>query len=222
MTDPYQVLGVSPEASDDEIKKAYRDLARKYHPDNYRNNPLSDLASEKMKEINQAYDTITKQRSNAAPRPGGGPYGSGTYRPGGAYGGSYSSGQSTGWQQQSAGYTGANAALFQRVRESINTGRIDQAQQILDTVSDRGAEWHFLMGSVYYRKGWVDEAEKYYRIAVNMDPQNMEYRQALSFVGSGATIFRRSSNVPGTNCNACTTMMCMNMLCSCSRGFRCL
>ena len=58
MTDPYKVLGVSPNASDDEIKAAYRQLAKKYHPDNYANNPLADLAEEKMREINEAYDMI--------------------------------------------------------------------------------------------------------------------------------------------------------------------
>ena len=62
MTDPYKVLGISPGASDDEVKEAYRRLARKYHPDNYVNNPLSDLATEKMKEINEAYDEIQRQR----------------------------------------------------------------------------------------------------------------------------------------------------------------
>ena len=60
MKDPYEVLGVPHGASDEEIKKAYRELARKYHPDNYANNPLADLAQEKMKEINEAYDTLTK------------------------------------------------------------------------------------------------------------------------------------------------------------------
>ena len=70
MRDPYEVLGVSQSASDEEIKKAYRNLARKYHPDNYQDNPLSDLAEEKMKEINEAYDLITKTRSG-----GGGSYG---------------------------------------------------------------------------------------------------------------------------------------------------
>ena len=62
MTDPYQVLGVSRGASDEEIKKAYRELAKKYHPDNYADSPLADLAQEKMKEINEAYDTIQKER----------------------------------------------------------------------------------------------------------------------------------------------------------------
>lgn len=64
MKDPYEVLGVSPSASEEEIKRAYRELAKKYHPDNYINNPLSDLASEKMKEINEAYDTILKNRAS--------------------------------------------------------------------------------------------------------------------------------------------------------------
>lgn len=88
MTDPYIVLGVKPDASDEEIKRAYRELARKYHPDNYQNNPLADLAEEKMKEINEAYDTITKMRS------GGGA--SGGYQSQGAYRGSYQGG----YQQQ--------------------------------------------------------------------------------------------------------------------------
>ena len=62
MNDPYQILNIPPTATDEEVKRAYRDLARKYHPDNYHDNPLADLAQEKMKEINEAYDQIQKQR----------------------------------------------------------------------------------------------------------------------------------------------------------------
>ena len=91
MRDPYQVLGVSPSASDDEVKKAYRDLARKYHPDNYHDNPLADLAQERMKEINEAYEAVQSQRkrSSAASSASSG-YGGGygAYR-GGTYGGSF-------------------------------------------------------------------------------------------------------------------------------------
>ena len=74
MNDPYKVLGVSPSASDDEVKKAYREMAKKYHPDQYANTPLAELAGEKMKEVNEAYDTIVKQRKEAK---SGGAYGSG-------------------------------------------------------------------------------------------------------------------------------------------------
>ena len=74
MTDPYTVLGVKPDASDEEVKRAYRELARKYHPDNYQNNPLADLAEEKMKEINEAYDQITKQRAGGGSSGGYGGY----------------------------------------------------------------------------------------------------------------------------------------------------
>ena len=70
MSDPYSVLGISPEASDEEVKRVYRDLARKYHPDNYQNNPLADLAEEKMKEINEAYAAITRSRSGGGTGPG--------------------------------------------------------------------------------------------------------------------------------------------------------
>lgn len=64
MNDPYSVLGVTRNSSDEEIKKAYRELARKYHPDNYVDNPLADLAVEQMKKINEAYDQIMEERKN--------------------------------------------------------------------------------------------------------------------------------------------------------------
>ena len=96
MRDPYQVLGVPSTATDDEVKKAYRDLARKYHPDNYHDNPLADLAQERMKEINEAYEEVQSQRKTA--RQGGG-YTGGSY---GGYGGGYGSRESAPRQQQSA------------------------------------------------------------------------------------------------------------------------
>ena len=79
MTDPYKVLGVSPDASDDEIKKAYRQLARKYHPDKYRDSDLADLASEKMKEVNAAYEEIKKMRENSGNTGNSGNSGRGGY-----------------------------------------------------------------------------------------------------------------------------------------------
>ena len=72
VNDPYKVLEISPEATDEEVKTAYREMARKYHPDNYANNPLSDLAQEKMQEINEAYDTIIRMRKQGGSGPAGG------------------------------------------------------------------------------------------------------------------------------------------------------
>ena len=199
MNDPYSVLGVSSTASDEEIKKAYRDLARKYHPDNYHDNPLADLAQEKMKEINEAYDTITKARSSGA--------GSGGY--------------SSSWTgSQSGGYAGSSAnPEFARVRQLIYNGALDSAEQVLSASSQRNAEWNFLMGMVSQRRGWLDEAARYYQTAVSMDPQNMEYRRALQFMNQGGQPYRTTSGVPATGdcdaCDICTAMMCMNMCCNC-------
>lgn len=109
MRDPYTVLGVSQNASDQEIKKAYRELARKYHPDNYVNNPLADLAEEKMKEVNEAYEAIQKQRS------GGGGY---QQQSSGYYQGGYQ-------QQQQRQYGGGNPT-FARVRNLINMGDLER------------------------------------------------------------------------------------------------
>jgi len=131
MNDPYQILGVSENASDDEVKKAYRDLARKYHPDNYHDNPLADLAQEKMKEINAAYEEINKRRSGSAPRGGyGGGYSSS---------GSYGPGSSRGGYQQYGYSGGASSSVLQQVRIAIQTGDISRAEALLANYNDHNA-----------------------------------------------------------------------------------
>ncbi|OUN25205.1 J domain-containing protein [Pseudoflavonifractor sp. An85] len=197
MRDPYEVLGVSPNASDEEVKRAYRELARKYHPDNYQNNPLADLAEEKMKEVNEAYDAITKSRSS------GGSYQGGGYQSG------YSS-QSYGYQNQYSGGSGA----FSQVRQYINMGNLDGAEQLLRGISTKNGEWYFLMGSIAYRRGWLDEARQNYQIACQMEPGNMEYRQAFSMMQRGG--YSYNTNMAGGQCDSldcCTTMLCLNCLC---------
>ena len=147
--DPYKVLGVSPTDSDDTIKRAYRDLARKYHPDNYINNPLADLAKEKMQEINDAYDSIMKQRQ------GGGSSGgnAGYSQQGSGFGGG-----AGGYNGYSSSYSGSNAGIYNQVRNAINVGNVGMAEELLSRISERDAEWHFLRSNVCYRKGWFDEA----------------------------------------------------------------
>ena len=128
MKDPYEVLGVPHGASEDEIKKAYRELARKYHPDNYANNPLADLAQEKMKEINEAYATLMKggrQQADAG---------------------------STGGQRSSAGST--SSPLYE-IRRRIQLGDLDGAEAGLNAVSARTAEWYYLRGVIAQRRGWT-------------------------------------------------------------------
>ncbi len=201
MRDPYEVLGVSPNASDDEIKRVYRDLARKYHPDNYQNNPLADLAEEKMKQINEAYDAITKTRSG-----GGSSYGGS----GAAQSSGYGYGYSSGYQQQSRG---SGSQVYAQARQAVSMGDLDRAEQILQGAS-RNGEWYFLMGSIAYRRGWLDEARQNYQIAVQMEPNNMEYRQAFSMMQRGG--YGYQPDMVGQQCDGmdcCTALMCMNCLC---------
>lgn len=200
MNDPYSVLGVSPGASDEEIKKAYRELARKYHPDNYHDNPLADLAQEKMKEINEAYDFITKNRSG-----------------GGSWGGSNSSRSS-----YNPGAGGGGTGIFAEIRAAINNGNIAQAEAMLNSTSNRNAEWNFLMGSVCYRKGWLDEARRYFQTAVSMDPNSMEYRQALNMMNMGGRNAYRPASYGGMSsmggCDICTSLLAADCCCECMGG----
>ena len=198
MKDPYSVLGVSQSASDEEVKKAYRELARKYHPDNYQNNPLADLAEEKMKEINEAYDSITKMRS------GGGQQSAGGYR---------ASGNAQNYAGQQ-GYSYGQDPTFARIRNLIHAGNLAAAEQMLYGTPLKNGEWYFLAGSIAYRKGWLDEAMQNYHRAVQMDPNNMEYRQALNMMqqrGGGYRPYGYSSSTDMMDC--CTTMMCLQCLC---------
>ena len=196
MRDPYEVLGVSPDADDDEVKRAYRDLARKYHPDNYQNNPLADLAEEKMKEINEAYDAITRGRAGGS---------------GGGHAQSYGYGGGTSYQQQRQS---AGAGVFAQARQAINRNDLDEAEQLLQGAPSRSGEWYFLMGSIAYRRGWLDEARQNYQIAVQMEPNNMEYRQALGMMRQGG--YGYQPDMAGASCDAmdcCTALMCMNCMC---------
>ncbi len=204
MKDPYSVLGVSPTATDEEIKKAYRELARKYHPDSYQGSPLADLASEKMKEINEAYDTIQKQRAAGN---SGSSYGDGSYTRG-----SYSS-----------SYGGQSS--FAEVRRMINAGQYTAAESILDSTPSAGrdAEWNFLRGCICLQRGWYADAQRYIETACYMDPGNPEYKAAKDRISGGAAGFGRAYRTSTSNggcsaCDVCTGLMCADCLCECCGG----
>lgn len=214
MSDPYQVLGVSSTASDEEIKKAYRQLARKYHPDNYHDNPLADLAQERMKEINEAYEMIQEQRRG---RTSGGHATAGN--PSG-YGAGYGTGYSTGYGAGGyANYGYAGNQEFLRVRMAIQQGNLNLAEELLNASSNHGAEWNFLKGSVCYRRGWMDEAKRYIQTAVQLEPNNPEYLRALDMVEGRSGTYRPDGygNIHTASCDSncmrcCTTWMCCNLL----------
>ncbi len=198
--DPYKVLGVSESATDEEVKKAYRALAKKYHPDNYVNNPLADLAAEKMKEINEAYDEIQRMRQGGSSGRTGGAYGrSGSYGPG-------------------SGYSGSESSEYVRIRELINAGRFSEAEVLLGrkTEQERVAEWHFLYGYIMLHKGWMMEARQEFETACRMDPSNVEYRNTLLRMGQGGQgdPYARSTHTSGcSGCDICMGLMCADCLC---------
>ena len=207
MTDPYKVLGVSRDAADDDIKKAYRALARKYHPDNYAGSDLADLAGEKMKEINEAYDTIQRERANKGST--GSSQGGYQYNPGGTAGSSYAG-------------SGASAPTLNRIRILINSGRFSEAGILLDSIpaGERGAEWNYLKGCTLLQRGWYHDAQKYFEIACYMDPANAEYRAALQNMRGSADQYGKSyTNIGGcSTCDICSGLICADCLCECCGG----
>ena len=200
MKDPYSILGVSPGASDNEVKRAYRELARKYHPDNYQDNPLADLAEEKMKEVNEAYDAITRQRSGGEGHQSGG---GATYQAQSGY-------QTQNYQRASAD------PFFAKVRQCIQAGNVEAAERMLtQEATTKNAEWYFLMVAVCYRRGWLDEARQNYQMAAQMEPGNMEYRQAYAMMSQGGVSYRpsgyRSSASSGCD-DCCSAYLCFSCL----------
>lgn len=207
MNDPYKVLGVAHDASDEDVKKAYLALARKYHPDKYTDTDLADLAAEKMKEINAAYDTIRDMRAKGNTQS------------------SYGSGNG----QQSGSYS--DNTDFAYVRRLINAGDIDSAYQALEAVphSARGAEWNFLMGCVEVRYRRFADAARHLDEACRLDPYNTEYRigrdnlrrQTNEYGGGYRTTTDHSGCcnccVPCDGCDCCTCLL-MDSCCECCGG----
>jgi tetratricopeptide (TPR) repeat protein len=168
MQNPYEVLGLGEGASLEEVKRAYRELVKKYHPDQYANNPLKDLAEEKLREVNEAYRMIMEGAA-------GSDFGSGSGH--GGFGGH--SGDFNGNSGQNGGY-GEEESLFVQAMDALNANDLMRAEYILNKINNRDARWYYLMGHVNYRRSRFGDAYDCFKTAVNMDPGNMEYQQALN------------------------------------------
>ena len=198
VNNPYEVLGVPKNASNDEIKKAYRQLCKKYHPDSYVDNPLADLAEEKFKEVQAAYEQIMKERE-----------GSGyTYS---ASGQTQSSSQET--------------VELQAARNYINNRRFHEALNVLSNISNRNAMWYYYSAIANMGIGNNLVAVDHAKQAAAMEPNNMEYvnfANQMQFRGQqyqnmGYGYGRQSF---GTG-NLCCDLWCMDTMCECMGGDLC-
>ena len=202
MTNPYKVLGVNEGATNEEIRAAYLSLVKKYHPDKYTDPDMKQLANEKLKEINEAYDQLTKNPGKTASSG----YSGAAYGAGG-HGGSYS---------------GPEADRFVRARSLINAGNLDGAKTILDSIQTRNAEWYYLYGIIYLRQGWYDKAREFLGRAYRTEPGNAEYAQAyntLRYTGNPYSRPRQSTSYGNCSaCDICSGLMCADCCCECRGG----
>lgn len=200
MNDPYQILGVPRNASDDEIKKAYRSLSRKYHPDANVNNPNKEAAEEKFKEIQRTYQDIMKMRSGEygsdAGYQGYGGTGYGGFGSGGGYYGGSFHGQQARYRQ--AGEDGSD--YLRSAASYIRAGYYKEALNVLNQIQDRNSLWYYYSATANFAMGNNIIAKEHASKAVSMDPNNWEYRQLLERIESGATWYQgRSTYYGGMN-----------------------
>lgn len=246
MFDPYQVLGVDSAASEDEIKKAYRQLSRKYHPDANINNPNKAQAEEKFKDVQQAYEQIMREREqgyrggqasgyggSSYGGTGGGYGGTGYGYGGGGYGNSqeqdfggfgqgpfgafweaFGGGQQQQSQQQ---YQGGDSPKMQAAANYINARHYNEALNVLDSITDRDAQWYYFCAVSHAGLGNNVNALTYAKKAVALDPGNLEYQQLVRRLESGGQWYQTQGTRYGQGSSNCSNALCaicaMNLCC---------
>ena len=208
--DPYKVLGVSPDASDEEVKRAYRALAKKYHPDR---NPGDAAAAQKMREINAAYEQI--KNPEKAAQSGQNPYG-GYYDPFGGY------------RQQTGSRSDAEDPYLRSAAQYIQFGRYQEALNTLENVTARTARWYYLSALANDGLGNQVTALEHMRKAVSMEPDNQEYLWALNQLEGGGSAYKRQAqnyggfSLGGSPCaNLCLCYLAQVFCCGGRMPFLC-
>ena len=195
---PYEVLGVKQGASQEEIKSAYRKLVKKYHPDQYGDNPLKELAQEKLAEVNKAYDMLKSGNTSN----------------------NYSSNSYSNTTNNSYTYNN-NSSVYAEIRRLIQMRNTALAESKLNSISNRDAEWYFLNGLIMLNKGWFDSALQNIERACTMDPNNFEYRQTLNQLRMRTRSYGqpyRTSQSNMNTCDCCMNLWCLDTLCECFGG----
>lgn len=246
MSDPYKVLGVSPTATDEEIKKAYRQLSRKYHPDANINNPNKAEAEEKFKDVQQAYDQIMKEREQGI-RSGGsqssyggssgsyGNSGSGSYRQDtdsyggygyGPFGGFWGSFNEEGQQRQQTQhhYSNDTEQKLRAATNYINSRYYQEALNVLNDMEDRPAQWYYLSALANNGMGNNVNALNLAKQALSMEPDNMEYENLVQRLEGGGQWYQQQESQYGRphtmNLNNLCCYCCLLNFC-CGGGSRC-
>lgn len=195
--DPYKVLNIKPGATKKEIKEAYNQLVKKYHPDYYKEKHMKELAEQKMKEINEAYDYVI---NNGVQRE------------------SFYDEQNT--NSRSSGNASSNYD-YSYIRRLIQAGRFTEAKNILNDLTVRDAEWFYLMGVIEISSGNYNQGRVYFEKALRLDPENQEYQAAYRQTVNGYFFSRRAGHArtdAETCCQVCGTLWCLDCCCECSGG----